>query len=286
WRGPPPPPGCKVFVGRIPRDIYEDKLVPLFERAGRIYEFRLMMGYNSEHRGYGFIKCTTRKEATQAIVFLDNYEISSGRFITVQKSLDRCHLFISSIPEEMKKEEIQEEIMDVTDGVVAVIVYPNVIDRSKNRRYAYVDYETHRAAAQALWKLVRGLCYDVCTLFKIYTEIKIFHVIGWYSMSLFESDKLQKEYERQQEAHSALLLENEEMKKELIHKEELLKVSLADAELKHEKALESISQLEEENSELTKGMNTLRSTVEKLGEQLCNCHLQTDDLKMEFEEQQ
>ncbi|KAK3505721.1 hypothetical protein QTP70_004485, partial [Hemibagrus guttatus] len=144
WRGPPPPPGCKVFVGRIPRDIYEDKLVPLFERAGHIYEFRLMMGYNSEHRGYGFIKYTTRKEATQAIVFLDNYEISSGRFITVQKSLDRCHLFISSIPEEMKKEEIQEEIMDVTDGVVDVIVYPNVIDRSKNRGYAYVEYESHR----------------------------------------------------------------------------------------------------------------------------------------------
>ncbi|KAK3511710.1 hypothetical protein QTP70_016130, partial [Hemibagrus guttatus] len=156
WRGPPPPPGCKVFVGSIPRDIYEDKLVPLFERVGRIYEFRLMMEYNGENRGYGFVKYTTRKAATRAIIFLDNYEIYPGKFITVEKSLDICHLFISSIPEEMKKEEIQEEIMNVTDGVLEVIVYPNVIDRSKNRGYAYVEYESHRAAAQAHRVLARG----------------------------------------------------------------------------------------------------------------------------------
>lgn len=39
WEGPPPPRGCEVFIGKIPRDMYEDELVPVFERAGKIYEF-------------------------------------------------------------------------------------------------------------------------------------------------------------------------------------------------------------------------------------------------------
>uniref|UniRef100_A0A8C6SAZ6 RNA binding motif protein 46 n=1 Tax=Neogobius melanostomus TaxID=47308 RepID=A0A8C6SAZ6_9GOBI len=43
WDGPPPPRGC------------EDELVPLFERAGRIYEFRLMMEFSGENRGYAFV---------------------------------------------------------------------------------------------------------------------------------------------------------------------------------------------------------------------------------------
>lgn len=37
--------GCS-FVGKIPRDMYEDELVPVFERAGKIYEFRLMMEFS------------------------------------------------------------------------------------------------------------------------------------------------------------------------------------------------------------------------------------------------
>ncbi len=39
-------------MGKIPRDMYEDELVPVFERAGRIYEFRLMMEFSGENRGY------------------------------------------------------------------------------------------------------------------------------------------------------------------------------------------------------------------------------------------
>ncbi|KAK3508275.1 hypothetical protein QTP70_018384 [Hemibagrus guttatus] len=102
----------------------------------------------------------------------------------------------------------------------------------------------------------------------------------------FEMDELQNECEQKQEAHSALLLENEEIKKELTCTEEVLKVSLADAELKNQKALESISQLEEEKSELTNLVNTLRSTVEELGETLCNCHSEMDELQNECEQKQ
>ncbi|XP_076839164.1 putative RNA-binding protein 46 [Brachyhypopomus gauderio] len=156
WEGPPPPRGCEVFVGKIPRDMYEDELVPVFERVGRIYELRLMMEFSGENRGYAFIMYTTREAAQRAIHLLDNYEIRPGKFIGVCVSLDNCRLFIGSIPKDKKKEEIQEEMMKVTDGVVDVIVYPSASDKSKNRGFAFVEYESHKAAAMARRKLTPG----------------------------------------------------------------------------------------------------------------------------------
>jgi len=44
----------------------------------------------------------------------------------------------------------------VTNGVVDVIVYPNTTDKTKNRGFAFVEYESHRAAAMARRKLLPG----------------------------------------------------------------------------------------------------------------------------------
>ncbi|XP_043919434.1 probable RNA-binding protein 46 [Protopterus annectens] len=156
WEGPPPPRGCEVFVGKIPRDMYEDELVPVFERAGRIYEFRLMMEFSGENRGYAFVMYTTKEEAQLAIKLLNNYEIRPGKCIGVCVSLDNCRLFIGAIPREKKKDEILQEMKQVTEGVVDVIVYPSATDKTKNRGFAFVEYESHRAAAMARRKLIPG----------------------------------------------------------------------------------------------------------------------------------
>lgn len=68
WEGPAPPRGCEVFVGKIPRDMFEDELVPLFEKAGKIYEFRLMMEFSGENRGYAFVMYTNRWRSVTASV--------------------------------------------------------------------------------------------------------------------------------------------------------------------------------------------------------------------------
>ena len=44
WNDAPAPGrGCEVFVGKLPRDCFEDELVPVFERFGRIYEVRMYL---------------------------------------------------------------------------------------------------------------------------------------------------------------------------------------------------------------------------------------------------
>ena len=56
----------------------------------------------------------------------------------------------------------------VTEGVVDVIVYTSATDKNKNRGFAFVEYETHKAAAMARRKLIPGNTLEY-TLIRTYT---------------------------------------------------------------------------------------------------------------------
>ncbi|XP_077936244.1 RNA-binding protein 47 isoform X6 [Gasterosteus aculeatus] len=156
WNATSPPRGCEIFVGKIPRDVYEDELVPVFESVGRIYEMRLMMDFDGKNRGYAFVMYTEKHEAKRAVRELNNYEVRPGRLLGVCSSVDNCRLFIGGIPKTKKREEILDEVSKVTEGVLDVIVYASAADKMKNRGFAFVEYESHRAAAMARRKLMPG----------------------------------------------------------------------------------------------------------------------------------
>lgn len=105
--------GCEVFVGKLPRDCYEDELVPVFEKVGKIYELRLMMDYNGQNRGYAFVVYCSKRDAQKCVRTLNNYEIRKGRLLGVCQSVDNCRLFIGGIPKKVKKDDIMEEISKV-----------------------------------------------------------------------------------------------------------------------------------------------------------------------------
>ncbi|XP_006818852.1 APOBEC1 complementation factor isoform X2 [Saccoglossus kowalevskii] len=156
WEGITPGRGCEIFVGKIPRDLFEDELVPVFMSVGLIYEMRLMMDFSGNNRGYAFVMYTNKEDAKKAIKQLNNYEIRKGRYLGVCASVDNCRLFVGGIPKNKKRDEILHEMQKVTEGVVDVIVYPSATDKTKNRGFAFVEYENHRAAAMARRKLIPG----------------------------------------------------------------------------------------------------------------------------------
>ena len=58
----------QVFCGKIPRDLYEDDLIPLFEKCGTIWDLRLMMDpMTGLNRGYAFVTFTDRDAAHEAV---------------------------------------------------------------------------------------------------------------------------------------------------------------------------------------------------------------------------
>ena len=85
-----------------------------------------------------------------------SFTLFAGKKIGVCMSVDNCRLFVGGMPRNKNREEILEEMRRVTEGVLDVIAYPAANDRSQNRGFAFVEYESHRAAAMARRKLIPG----------------------------------------------------------------------------------------------------------------------------------
>lgn len=157
WEGSTPGNGCEVFCGKIPRDMYEDELIPLFEKCGKIWDLRLMMDpMTGQNRGYAFITFTNRDAAQQAVRELDNYEIKPGKTLKVNISVPNLRLFVGNIPKSRGKEEILEEFSKLTAGLTEVIIYSSPDDKKKNRGFCFLEYESHKAASLAKRRLGTG----------------------------------------------------------------------------------------------------------------------------------
>jgi heterogeneous nuclear ribonucleoprotein R len=157
WDGSPPGAGCEVFCGKIPKDMYEDELIPLFEACGTIWDLRLMMDpMTGTNRGYAFVTFTTRDAAQQAVQKLDNHEIKPGKTLKINISVPNLRLFVGNIPKSKGKEEILEEFGKLTAGLMEVIIYSSPDDKKKNRGFCFLEYESHKAASLAKRRLGTG----------------------------------------------------------------------------------------------------------------------------------
>ncbi|CAH2239625.1 jg19145 [Pararge aegeria aegeria] len=157
WEGGTPGAGCEVFCGKIPKDMYEDELIPLFERCGSIWDLRLMMDpMTGTNRGYAFVTFTSRDATHRAVQELDNHEIKPGKTLRIKISVPNLRLFVGNIPKSKGKEEILEEFGKLTAGLVEVIIYSSPDDKKKNRGFCFLEYESHKAASLAKRRLGTG----------------------------------------------------------------------------------------------------------------------------------
>ncbi|XP_014018785.1 heterogeneous nuclear ribonucleoprotein R isoform X3 [Salmo salar] len=157
FKGAQPGIGTEVFVGKIPRDLYEDELVPLFEKAGPIWDLRLMMDpLSGQNRGYAFINFCSKDAAAEAVKLCDNYEIRSRKHLGVCISVANNRLFVGSIPKNKTRESILDDFSKVTEGLQEVILYHQPDDKETNRGFCFLEYEDHKSAAQARRCLMSG----------------------------------------------------------------------------------------------------------------------------------
>ncbi|XP_029169238.1 probable RNA-binding protein 46 isoform X1 [Nylanderia fulva] len=148
--------GTEVFLGRLPRDCYEDELMPLLEQVGRLLELRLMLDFSGSTRGYAFASYESSRIAREACARFNGYEIRPGHRIGVVKSMDNCRLFFGGVPKNKTKPEFMEELTKMLDDITDIYLYPSAHDRSLNRGFIFVEFKDHRAAAMARRKLIPG----------------------------------------------------------------------------------------------------------------------------------
>jgi len=183
-----PPSEAEVFIGKIPRDMFEDELVPLFEKCGPIWDFRLMMDpMTGQNRGYAFLSFLSNDSAKKCVQMYDRYEIRNKRELHVTISQPNNRLFVGSIPKTKTKDEIFDEFHKHTTGLTEVILYYQVDEKTKNgqtnqqngsvgaqttsatsttnnassngqknRGFCFLEYDTHQAASQARRRLLSG----------------------------------------------------------------------------------------------------------------------------------
>ena len=148
------PKDCELFIGKLPKDCNEDIIFPILANFGRIHEFRVMMDFQNINRGFAFVTYCNKDDATAAINKLNNYQIAEGKNLGVCRSVDNRRLFVGGLVKSKNEDDILSEMQRISVGVIKVIAYRSVMDKSKNRGFAFVEYESHKAAAMARRKLI------------------------------------------------------------------------------------------------------------------------------------
>ncbi len=155
WQGPVPGPGCEVFISQIPRDVYEDRLIPLFQSVGTIYEFRLMMNFSGQNRGFAYAKYSDPITASTAVMTLHHYRLPDGGCLTVRKSTEKRQLRLGDLPTSINQVKLLTVLRMVSDGVEDVML--KMAGPKGREVVALVNYSSHYAASMAKKVLLQGM---------------------------------------------------------------------------------------------------------------------------------
>lgn len=80
----------KLFVGKLPYELTEEKLREIFEKIGTVVSAKVVMDrYTGQSRGFGFVEMSNQEEAKKAMDELDGTEVM-GRSIVVKKANDKA----------------------------------------------------------------------------------------------------------------------------------------------------------------------------------------------------
>ncbi|AWP12542.1 Dead end-like protein [Scophthalmus maximus] len=146
WDGPIPGAHCEVFISQIPRDAYEDLLIPVFSSVGPLWEFRLMMNFSGQNRGFAYAKYSSSSVAAEAIRLLHGHILEPGSHISVRHSIEKRHLCIGELPAATKQEDLLKILRMLAEGVerVSLKAGPGI-----EGMCAIVAFSSHHTASMA-----------------------------------------------------------------------------------------------------------------------------------------
>ena len=146
WQGPPPSQDCKLFVGKLPCDVFEDDLIPVFFEAGNVYEMRVLVDeVTSLNKGFCFVTMCTRIETDRAIKLLHGRLIKPRHKMIVRREIKFNQLFIGNLPTEKTEEEIAEAFSKIYTGITEL----DLVYKSKdcgNSGFCIFSFESFEAA--------------------------------------------------------------------------------------------------------------------------------------------
>ncbi|NXR86121.1 DND1 protein, partial [Hypocryptadius cinnamomeus] len=154
WVGGPPPAGTEVYIARLPQDVYENTLIPLFQSVGKLYEFRLMMTFSGLNRGFAYARYCSRQDAQSAIAAFHRFRLRQGCAIVVCWSTQKRELVVNGLDASVSQQELEATLQMVTEGICGVTLHAS--PSQKQAKLAVLKYRSHEAAALAKKVLMEG----------------------------------------------------------------------------------------------------------------------------------
>lgn len=153
YEGEEPGAECELFIKDFPKDYLEYHLIPHFERFGDIYDFRLMMDYDYNNRGYAYVRFNKEESAVAALEVMKYYILPNGTTLQVQKSYNKCRLFVSNLPKDVPQEKIKAVFQNLFPKMTDMVIH---VTEQNNRAFAFMDFPDHKAALEAKMRTSPG----------------------------------------------------------------------------------------------------------------------------------
>ncbi|XP_055342551.1 heterogeneous nuclear ribonucleoprotein R-like [Paramacrobiotus metropolitanus] len=165
YGGPPPdgserPRASEVFLGRLPRDMFEDEIVPIVEKFGRVWELRILLDEKGEMgRGFAFVTFCAPQMADNCIRGLNGKPIpgraNASKFAA---SLSKPHslVVLRNLPKDKTRKQLQEDFGSYFEGILNVQIWGVDAETKPARLTAFLEFGSERAAVGALNRITSG----------------------------------------------------------------------------------------------------------------------------------
>uniref|UniRef100_A0A3Q1GEN2 Dead end protein 1-like n=1 Tax=Acanthochromis polyacanthus TaxID=80966 RepID=A0A3Q1GEN2_9TELE len=113
---------------------------------GPLWEFRLMMNFSGQNRGFAYAKYGTSAVATDAIRLLNGHMLEPGFRLSVRRSIEKRQLCIGDLPDATRQQDLLQVLRVFAEGVekVSLKTGPGI-----NGVSAIVTFSSHHSASMA-----------------------------------------------------------------------------------------------------------------------------------------
>lgn len=108
-----------------------------------------MMDYNNQNRRYCFVRYTSEEDAKVAIEVLNHHFVRNNQTLEVQKSFEKCRLFVGNLPREIDRKTIEVSFRGLFPEMTRFVMHNRIADGENNRGFAFMDFPDHGAALRA-----------------------------------------------------------------------------------------------------------------------------------------
>lgn len=154
-----PQQGSEVYIGNLPRDMFEDELVPIFKAQGTICNMRLVISHDGFNCGFCFVQYYVPHHAQRALLNINGLEIKPGHRVTAKNAIEARRVYIGGLPRNKTFVEVWAMLEKYVTGIQNVVMFPDKHVPYYNRGFAFVNFTTRRDATEAMKKLCRGELY-------------------------------------------------------------------------------------------------------------------------------